>query len=173
MARDDNGAARVAHPRGFVKVPAFHQAINEAGGEGIAGAEDIVNGDGKSRHVARRLIPLEQSRALLAAFHHDGLQPANLHGLDGGGQIAGHLRSGNLRVRHVHLVRVGKGHGFALVVCAQDDIYKWQRSSNCNAERARVVPLVRAKIQVQHDSRARRLGLFGGEKIRAAARLAA
>src|SRR5215831_13000073 len=58
MARHNDCAAGVAHARGLVKVPALYQAIDKAGGECVPGTENIVNGDGKSWHIARRLSPL-------------------------------------------------------------------------------------------------------------------
>src|SRR5262249_32153689 len=67
VARHHDGATGVSHARGPIEVPAFHQAINETGGERVARAKHIVNFNRKSRNVAQIFSLFKQSRALVAA----------------------------------------------------------------------------------------------------------
>src|SRR5688572_8791456 len=80
VPRHHNGAARVAHARGFVMAPAFDQAVNKTGGEGVTRAEDVINLDRKSGHILRGFSLLEYSGASLAALHDNHSGTAPVHG---------------------------------------------------------------------------------------------
>ena len=71
----------------------------------------------------------------------------------------------------VDLRGIGKRHRFALVLGAEHDIDDRQRGPHRDAERSRVVPLVRAEVQIEHNRRPRGSGLLGGENSGAATRL--
>src|SRR5439155_18871243 len=92
MAGDDNGPARVAHARSFEQVPSFHQAVNEARRESIAGAKNIINFHWKAWHIARRPATAKKSGALCPSLHDNCLRTETMHSFDGGTQIAGHHR---------------------------------------------------------------------------------
>src|SRR5260221_14482107 len=76
-------------------------------------------------------------------------------------------------MRDVYLRSVGKRDRFAFIFRAQDNIHGRKRRAHSNSESAGVMPLVRAKVQIQDDLCPRRLRLLGGENGSAAGRLAA
>src|SRR6266550_8173045 len=115
MSRYDNGSARVAHPRGFVKIPALDDSVDESGREGVARAEDVVHFDGKAGDLHGGFAGFAERRSLFAALYDDGAWSAPLHRLNGSVQIAGNVRAGDLRVGHVHLRGIGNRDGLALI----------------------------------------------------------
>src|SRR5205085_7988898 len=100
MASDYNRATRVAHARGFIKIPPFHQAIDKSRRESITGPKHVIDLDGKTGHGHRRLATIENGRPFFAAFDDDCFWTKPLHRLHGCLEVTDNLSAGDLRVGH-------------------------------------------------------------------------
>src|SRR5689334_7848362 len=76
-------------------------------------------------------------------------------------------------MRDVHLRSVGKRDRLALIFRPKDNVHRRECRTHGNSEGPRIMPLVRAKVEVQDDLRSARFRLLGGENRSAAGWLAA
>src|SRR2546426_6513666 len=59
-------------------------------------------------------------RSLFSALYDDSVWTVAVHGRDCRRHITGDVGAGDLRMRDIHLRRVGQRHRFALILCSQD-----------------------------------------------------
>jgi hypothetical protein len=71
LARDDDGARRIAHPRGFGPVPALQMPVNEAAGERIACPQDVQHGNLQRFRVVDAAISGVNGGTFFAALEDD------------------------------------------------------------------------------------------------------
>ena len=76
-------------------------------------------------------------------------------------------------MRQRHLAGVAQHCRIDLILRANYDVHIRQHRTRYDAERPRIMPLVRAKIEVEDDRRIHLLGILGAEHGRTAARLLA
>ena len=111
------------------------------------------------------------ARAGRAAFLEEGARPHREEGLDSRINVAAHPGVGHLRVRQADLARVAQQGRVNFILGAKHNIHETQCGTDGDTEGAGVVPLVRAKVNIQHHGHSGPPRQFGGEQGRAAARL--
>ena len=89
------------------------------------------------------------------------LRTQTLDPRDGSQNIPLDLGVGHLRVRHGHLGRIGQQGGVDLVMGTDHDVHLLHDRPGHHPERPRVVPLVGAKVQVEHHGRSVATRRFG------------
>ena len=134
MTGHHHGAAGIAQTGGFPQVPTFYIPVQESRAEGIAGAEDILNRDRKSRHVLRSAVTLMNPASGPAAFLQHHPRPVFHKGPHVFGGIPGHPGIGNLGMGQQDGLGIGQQGGINLILGTQDDD---PRGTGRNAQRRR------------------------------------
>ena len=92
---------------------------------------------------------------------------------DGNSDVTTDAGVGHLRMRQAHLARISEHGCVDLVFGAKHHFNKAQGRAQRDAKGSGVVPLIGAKINIQHDWHSCLLCHLGGKKGRAAARFLA
>src|SRR5690606_10138331 len=104
VAGDDDRAAGVAQAGALAPAPAARAAVDQPGGEGVAGTEDVDDGDGEAGGVDRLAVWQMHARPPRAALD-DEHRPrrAAAQAFHGAAEVAAHLGRRDLLVRDPHV----------------------------------------------------------------------